>query len=271
MSAVADHYTRGDLLERVDRALAEAGLDPDHLAPEQLAPLEDFHTLGRLATTSLAEVAAISGDDRVLDVGSGIGGPARFLAQHFGCEVVGIDLTQELVDVGVELNRRVGLEELVTLVQGNALEMPFDDASFDVTWTQHVTMNIEDKATLYRQMRRVTRPGGRIAFFDIMGGPGGDVLYPVPWADDASVSFLEQPDRVRSWLEDVGYEIREWNDLTGPAVEFFRGVAAGAQAGPPPPLGPHVLIPNMAAKAENLLRSWDEDRLVLIQCVAIAL
>jgi SAM-dependent methyltransferase len=263
--AVEEHYTRGDLLATVLRALTDAGLDPDKLDPSSLAPAEEFHLLGRTATVALAERAAITELDLVLDVGCGIGGPARYLAANLGCQVTGIDLTQELCDVAAELTRRVGLDDKVTIRQANALDLPFDDDAFDVVWTQHVSMNIEDKARLFSEMRRVLITGGRLAFFDLLAGPNQPIHFPVPWADDPSVSFLATPDETRALLDAAGFRVRSWEDLTHEAVGFLRQLA-----GPPGPLGPHLLVPDMPTKAANLRRSIDESRLVLVRAVADA-
>jgi MPBQ/MSBQ methyltransferase len=264
--AVEQHYTQGDLLDRVLKALTEAGFDVDHLDPSSLAPAEEFHMLGRAATVALAERAMITELDRVLDVGSGLGGPARYLASNLGCEVTGIDITQELCDVAVELNRRVRLDDMVTIVHGDALAMPFEDDYFDVAWTQHVTMNIEDKATLFAEVRRVLITGGRLAFFDLLAGPSSPIHFPVPWSDEPSTSFLATGDETRELLDGAGFRVRSWEDLTHEAVGWLRQLT-----GPPTVLGPHLLIPDMPTKAANLRRNIDENRLVLVRGVAEAI
>lgn len=266
--AVEAHYTRGDLQEAVLAALVAAGHDPDHLNPDALAPAEEFHTFGRAGTIALAEAAGITSADRVLDVGSGLGGPARHLAREHGCHVTGIDLTAELVAVANDLTRRVGLADQVELRQGDATDLPFDDATFDVVWTQHVSMNIADKARLFAEMRRVVRSGGRLAFFDILGGAVSPIHFPVPWADDPATSHLATVAETRALLADAGFEVRVWEDLTPAAREFYAGLAATPPA--PSPLGLHLLIPNMAEKGANLKRNVDEDRIAVVRCVADA-
>jgi ubiquinone/menaquinone biosynthesis C-methylase UbiE len=266
---VEQHYTRGDLQQAVLNAIVESGHDPDALDPDALAPAEEFHTLGRAATIVLADAAAITADDHVLDVGSGLGGPARLLARRYGCRVTGIDLTEELCDVARDLTRRVGLSDRVEIRQGDALDLPFDDGSFDVVWTQHVSMNIADKATLYGEMRRVVKDGGRLAFFDILAGPEQPIHFPVPWAEDASVSFLASADATRTEVERAGFTVRVWDDVTAEAQEFYAQLSAGA-TGPPSPLGLQLLIPNMPAKGANLQRNVEEGRIVVVRCVADA-
>ena len=157
---VEDHYTSRDLGAVILAALQEMGKDIDHLTPDDLAPVDEFHGGQRPATIRLAELLGLSGDERVLDVGSGLGGPSRFLAWRYGVYVSGVDLTAEFVRIAEMLTRRTGLEGLVDYRQGNALDLPFDDASFDVVWSQNAAMNIADRDRLYREMRRVLKPGG---------------------------------------------------------------------------------------------------------------
>ncbi len=266
---VVEHYTRGDLAEAVLAALEAAGKDPANLRPEDTAPVDEFHIRGREATLELAGSLDLSPTKVVLDVGSGLGGAARCLAATFGCRVVGLDLTEEYCRVAGMLAARVGLGALIEYRQGSALAMPFPDASFDVVWTQHAAMNIPDKPRLYAEMRRVLKPGGLLGIYDILAGPAGDVHFPVPWAREASVSFLITPDELRRLLADNGLEILSWRDTTEAAREWFRGVAARLRQGEPPPLGFHVLLgSDFKLMAENQRRNLDEGRIVLLEVVA---
>ena len=169
----------------------------------------------------LAAAAGVTAEDRVLDIGSGLGGPARLLARQVGCHVVGLDLTPELCEVATDLTRRVHLEDRVEIRQGDALDLPFDDGSFDLAWTQHASMNIADKPRLYAETRRILRPGGRLALFDIIGATDGPLHLPVPWAEDASVSALIPTDELRTILTEAGFTIRTWDDLTEDAAAFY--------------------------------------------------
>lgn len=265
---VQQHYSSGHLQVAVLAAIVEAGYDPEHLDPEALAPAEEFHTLGRQATIALADAAKITSGDHVLDVGSGLGGPARLLARRYASRVTGVDLTQELCDVAEDLTRRVGLSDLVKIRQGNATDLPFDNATFDVVWTQHVSMNISDKAKLFSEMRRVVKVGGRLAFFDILAGPLQPIHFPVPWANTQSVSFLATADETRSNIENAGFVVRTWEDVTQIAADFFEKLSET-----PPvhsPLGLHLLIPDMPIKGANLKRNVDEGRIIVVRCVADA-
>jgi ubiquinone/menaquinone biosynthesis C-methylase UbiE len=264
--AVARHYTRGDLQQTVLQAIVDSGHDPDDLDPDALAPAEEFHTLGRLATVALADAAEVRAADHVLDVGSGLGGPARLLARRYGARVTGIDLSPELCAVAADLTRRVGLDDRVEIRQGDALDLPFDDATFDVVWTQHVSMNIADKDRLFGEMRRVVKPGGRLAFFDILAGPEQPIHFPVPWATDASTSALASPDQTRAILDSVGFSVRVWEDITQEALDFYRQLADSPPT--PSPLGLHLLVDDLPTKGANLVRNAREGRLVVLRGVA---
>ena len=265
--SIEAQYTTGRLGASILEALRTAGHDPDHLDLAALAPFEEFHTLGRVASAALADAASITEADRVLDVGCGIGGPARFLATQRGCKVTGIDLTPEFVEVARDLNGRVGLGDTIQVRVGDALDLPFPDRSFDVVWTQHVSMNIADKAGLYAEMGRVLEPGGRLAFFDVVAGDHGPLHFPVPWANEPDRSFLAHPDAIRDTLEQGGWTITHWKDLTPEALEFFTALAESPPG--PNPLGLHLVMPNMLAKVTNLRRNLAEDRVRLLRVVAV--
>jgi MPBQ/MSBQ methyltransferase len=270
-SQVEAHYTRGNLLGLMLDALRSAGLDPDHLDPEALAPLEEFHTLGREATVALAEAAGVVEGEEVLDVGCGVGGPARLLARAFGARVTGIDTTQEFCTTAVDLNARTGLSGRIDIEQGDALALPFPDAAFDVVWTQHVSMNIADKARFYQELRRVVRRGGRLAFFDIVAGPNQPLHFPVPWSETPALSFLVPAEEVRRLVEEAGFSVQRWEDTSAEAMSFFEQLTART-AGPGglPALGIHVLIRDFATKAANARRNLAEDRIRLLRAVCAA-
>lgn len=263
------HYVRPGLQASILAALANAGKDPERLKPGDLAPVDEFHIRGRDATLALARAVGLGVNTRVLDVGSGIGGPSRCIAAEFGCRVTGVDLTDEYCRVAALLAERVGLSDQVSYRQGNALDLAFADETFDVAWTQHAAMNIPDKAALYREIYRVLKPGGTIAIDDILAGPSGPVRYPVPWARVPEVSFLVTPDALRALLQASGFTIVSWEDTTAAARTWFTELADRIRSTGVPPLGPHVLLgPDFPVMAANQVRNLEEGRIVLAQVVA---
>jgi MPBQ/MSBQ methyltransferase len=263
---VERHYGRGQILDSILAALRDAGKDLTRLSPDDLAPVDEFHVRGREATAELAKRAALEPGSRVLDVGSGLGGSARYLAAQHGCRVTGIDLTQEYVDVANHLATMVGLSDQVDFQQASALQMPFDDESFDVVWTEHVQMNIADKNTFYGEISRVARPGGVLLFHDIFQGEGGPVHYPVPWATDASISFLASPAAVRQILDNVGFRVIDWEDKCDASLQWLVTTMAKVQASGPPRLGTHLLMGEDAGtKLQNVLRNLRERRVLVCQ------
>ncbi len=261
---VLEHYQSLGLTERIKSALAAVAPESQILTVAQLAPLDQFHTRGILATAALARAAGLSPSSRVLDLGCAIGGPARYLAATFGCKVTGVDLSPEFIDAANYLTARCGLSDRVVFQAGDALHLPFDDASFDVVFLQHVAMNIEDRAALYTEVRRVLAPGGRLATFDVVLRDGG-VVYPVPWARDPAASFLLTEGDTRTALEQAGYQAVLWCDDTPAAREWFQAVMSGApQSGLTLAL---VMGPEFAAMAGNLARNLRENRVGVLSAV----
>jgi SAM-dependent methyltransferase len=239
--SVEDHYGGSDVLGSLDA----------------IVPFAEFHTLGPKATSLLASAAGVSAGESVLDVGCGIGGPARHLASEMGAVVSGVDLTPEFCEAAVLLNRKAGLD--IPIFHGSALDLPFDDASFDVVWTQHVTMNIEDKASAYREMRRVVRPDGRLAFFDVIAGDVQPIHFPVPWADEPSISHLVADAWMRRLVTAAGWSPRVWEDRTADVLAGAGGVGVD-----------NPLIPNFAEKVANHRRNFEEGRTRLLLAVCDA-
>ena len=219
-TGISDHYTSGDLLERLQSALREDGVDPDHPTIAELAAYDQFHGRGLEATEELAAEIDLAPDNHLLDVGSGIGGPARYFAGRFGCRVTGIDLTEEFCQVARHLNAAMYLDQRITIENGNALDMPFGDETFDGAYSMNVSMNIADKDALYREIHRVLRPGGWLVLSEIARGPGPDLTYPTPWARTSASSFLATPDETSSRLKANGFKVAELRDNTRKVLDF---------------------------------------------------
>lgn len=267
-TAVEFHYARHGLAEAIREGLRQAGKDPEHLTPADLAPVDEFHVRGRQATLELAGIVRPAPGERVLDIGSGLGGAARVLAATCGCHVTGIDLTGDYCRAAAELTRWVGLGDLVEYRQADALDMPFGDGSFDVAWTQHAAMNIADKARLYREVHRVLRPGGRFALYDILQGEGGPVHFPVPWAREPSISHLVTPGEWRRLLEAAGFEVVHWRDSTAAGQDWFAEMNRRLAQGGPPPLSFALLLgPDFPEMARNQRRNLEEGRIALVEAV----
>ena len=211
---ISSHWNRENLGEKILDALAAAGKRLDALTVDDLAVTDQFHGGGKPATVRLARLAALPPGTRVLDVGGGLGGPARTLAAEFGCRVTVIDLTESYVRAATMLTERVGLADRVSHRVGNALELPFDEDAFDAVWTQNSGMNIADKERLYAGLRRVLKPGGLLALQEPMAGPNQPPVFPVMWARVASQSFLRPPEEMRAVIERTGFRARAWDDVT---------------------------------------------------------
>jgi SAM-dependent methyltransferase len=258
---VADHYARTDVGGAIRTALEAAGKDFARLSLDDLAPIDEFHVRGRAATAELTGALGLTSGMRVLDVGSGIGGPSRYVAATYGCAVVGIDLTEEYCRVASMLAERVGLGERVEYRPGNALAMPFAERAFDAAYTQHAAMNIEDKARLYAEVARVLKPGARFGVYDLLQGEGGDVLYPVPWARDRTTSFLVRPAELRLLLEAAGFDVVSWRDTAAAARLWLEQMQARMAEPDAPPSMLRLLFGDDAKViVHNLTRNLVEGR-----------
>ncbi len=261
---VREHYSAAGLTDRIKAALATIAPESQALTVAQLAPLDQFHTRGILATAELAHAAGFDPSTRVLDVGCGIGGPARYLAATFGCKVTGIDLSPAFIDAAIYLTARCGLSDRVTFHAGDALHLSFEDATFDAVVLLHVAMNIEDRRALYGEVRRILTPGGRFITYDLVLRDG-DVIYPAPWARDASASFLLTESDTRKALEQAGYKAVLWRDDTQAGLDWFKAVMTT-----PPQSGPNlglVMGPDFATMTGNLARNLRENRLGVLSAV----
>ena len=266
---IRSHYTSGDLLARLVAKLREDGIEPSRATVEALAPYDQFHGRGLEATEDMATLVQVAETDHLLDVGSGIGGPARYLAQRFGCRVSGIDLTPEFCDVARHLTALLGLADRVSVRQGNALAMPFGDATFDGAYSMNVSMNIADKCALYREIHRVLKPGAWLMLSEVAQGSSGEPDFPVPWARTASSSFLSTQAETRANLDASGFTIESLRETTETALAFAARSRAVVEAGGKPPHRAVSLILGTGAEeaTANAARALRERRTLPIELV----
>ena len=264
---VSNHYSRGNLRDRLNAALTDDGVDPRRPSIAALAPYDQFHGRGLEATEEIAALLSAGPADHVLDVGSGIGGPARHMAKRFGCRVTGIDLTAEFCEVARHLTRVLGMESKVSFELGDALAMPFANAAFDGAYSMNVSMNIADKGALYREIHRVLKPGGWLMLSELAQGPGAPMDYPTPWAATAEASFLTTPEETRRGLEAAGFEVVQSRD-TAEAVKAYgaRSRAIVEAGGKPPHRAVQLIHGGIAAVAmRNSSRGSAEGRIIPVE------
>jgi ubiquinone/menaquinone biosynthesis C-methylase UbiE len=267
---VATHYTHGMLEQKILGALRSAGKNVEQLSSRDLELLDNLHVGGREAIEDLAAFMELSPGMRLLDVGCGIGGPARYFAER-GCEVTGLDLTDEFVRVASGLTRLLKLDGTVEFRQGSALEMPFSSATFDGAYMIHVGMNIQDKVGIFREVARVLKRGGRFAIFDLMLKGSGAIEFPMPWAVNAETSFVSTVEDYRQALERTGFRIDHERERRQFALEFMEKMRQRASAGSPPVLGVHILMGEQAPlMLKNVNQAMAAGALEPVELVAIA-
>jgi SAM-dependent methyltransferase len=258
---VTQHYAIEGLEGVILDAAQRAGLDLDALRPDDLAAVDEFHIGGRAATEDLAARMGLRPGLRLLDVGSGIGGPARYFAHHHGCHVTGVDLTEDYVRMATSLSKRVGLEEAVAFQQADAAALPFAADSFDGVYMLHVGMNVPDKAAVFGEVGRVLKPGAPFAIYDVVRTGSAEIGFPVPWAADARTSFVADVAAYRDLLESAGFDVTHERNRRVFAIDFFTKLIA-ASAGGPPSLGLHLVMgADFPKKVANLLDALERDLL----------
>ncbi len=267
IEAINNQYGQINLGSKILAALQGEGKDSIESIQEALERIEELHSRGRKATMELAQKAGLKENMRVLDVGSGIGGPARTLALEFGSHVTGIDLCQEYCQAAKIINQRLDLIEKIEIQQGNALKMPFDDGSFDFVMIQHVLMNIENKKCLFSQIRRVLRPKGLMAIYTICAGAISPIYFPVVWANDSTLSFLLTPQELFQLIIKSDFKEIFWEDDTSKIIEGFQRKKLKKSSTIPRPINFELVIPNIAEKRRNIIRNFTEGRIVVIQGV----
>jgi SAM-dependent methyltransferase len=267
-SAIAEHWAKGDVYANVLAALEKAGKPLGSLTVEDLAPVDHFHARGFPATVDLADRLTIRAGDHVLDIGCGIGGPARYIATRFGCKVTGIDLTPTFVEAGRRLTALLALQDQVSIELGDAQQLPYADGSFDGAIAQHVTMNIQDRRRFFAEAARVLKPGGWFALTEHGLGPAGAPHYPLPWSEDGGGAHLVTPAETRALLQQAGFEDIAVEDTGEKYLAAYKKVLTLAEQGALPPLGVHILLgANAGEKTRNAARNIEEGRTHPIQVI----
>jgi len=267
---IHSYYSPNDLYNKIIDGLNEMGKDLSKLVLEDLHPVDEFHIRGTTATNELIELCGFTSDMHILDVGCGVGGSTRRLSHHIGCRVTGIDLSDEYIATAIRLTELFDLQGRVAFHAASALDLPFDDNSFDGVWSIQMGMNVEDKLSWLRELYRVVRPGGRVVLYEVCANKNTPVYFPVPWAQDSSISYLVDPDSFQEVVTAAGFNVDVWNDKTDLAQKAFSGMTKPEGEPTLPALGVHLLVGNdILTKAYNLRRNLDEERVSLIEAVAI--
>jgi ubiquinone/menaquinone biosynthesis C-methylase UbiE len=267
---IAKHYSRGNLLSRLRAALEDDGADPDHPTMDDLAPYDQFHGRGIEATLDILKLMPARAADQVLDIGSGLGGPARCVAQHFGCKVTGVDLMPEFCEVASHLSRSLHLENSTAFKVADATSMPFTAGSFDGAYSLNVSMNIADKAALYEEIRRVLNPGGWLVLSEIARGAGPEVDYPTAWAASAESSFLSTIESTTVGLSAAGFDVISVRSTLDEMRAFGARSRELVQRGEKPPHRAVMLIhaEGAAAAIRNTARGFAEERILPLELLA---
>ena len=270
ISHIHSYYSPNDLFNKIVAGLHKLGKGPAQVTLDDLQPVDEFHIRGDTATRELIELSGFTADMHILDVGCGIGGSTRRLAHMTGCTVTGIDLSDAYIDTARRLTELIRMQERVKFHAASALELPFADNFFDGVWSLQMNMNVEDKLAWLVETRRVLKPGGRAVLYEVCGGKNSPQYFPVPWAQDSSMSFLLPPEAFREIITDAGFEIEVWNDKTDLAQKAFAEVKKPVGEPELPALGVYMLVGNdIKTKAYNLHRNLDEERVSLIETVAV--
>lgn len=266
---IAEHYAAENILEKIDSALRELGHDPENISAETLKPVDEFHSAGVEATKALLGQLEVTPEMQVLDIGCGIGGPARSIASRHNCRVQGIDLTPEYVQTARHLSARVGLDDLTDFEEGSATEIPLEADTADMAWMLHVGMNIPDKQALFAEAARVLRPGGHFVVFDVMEGPvAKPPEFPVPWASSPEMSHVMHADGYRSAASDAGFTQLSEKDLSAFTLDDFEDKLAAMETEGRPPLGLHLLMGERAPdKMGNYVAALREQRIAPVEMI----
>lgn len=261
-------YTATNLFSSITKALTASGKNIGYLTTEDLAPIDEFHIRGIKATKELAELSKINQDDKILDLGCGLGGSARYLASNYGCYVTGIDITQEYSNTAAELSKLVKLDDKTEFHHADAINLPFEKGNYDVVWSEHVQMNIENKQKLFNEIYRVLKPNGKLIFYDVFKGHAKDIYFPVPWAENSSTNFLSEQNDIKYLMETLHFKIKIWEDKTELSKNWFIERVSKMKIQNLPPLGLNLVMgENTIDKMNNMARNLNEEKLTVAQAV----
>ncbi len=266
--SISDHWAKGDVFAKILEAMQSVGIDPETVTIEQLSPVDHFHARGFPATVELADTLPIEAGQHLIDIGCGIGGPARYFAQRFGCKVDGLDITEPFVNAGNQLSQLVGMQEQVKIVQGDGQKLPYADERFDGGYAQHVTMNVPDRAAFFNEACRVLKPGAFFALTEHGLGEVGEPYHPVPWSEDGNGAYLMRPTETVAMLESAGFADIAVTDSGEKYLQGYLKAMELADKGEVPIFGVHILLGKLAPQiVRNAARNIEERRTQPVQIV----
>ena len=270
MKHIHSYYSPNNLYNKIIEGLNNLGKDLSSVTPDDLQSVDEFHIRGDIATKELIELGNFTPDMHILDVGCGVGGSTRRLSHETGCHVTGIDLSDEYIDAAERLTQLLNMQARVKFNVGSALELPYADNTFDGAWSIQMNMNVEDKLGWLKEMYRVLKPGARAVLYEVCGHEEKTIYFPVPWAQDSSMSFLIPKKAFRDLIASTGFKIEVWNDKSDLAQKAFARMKEPTGESTLPELGLHMLIGNdIKTKAYNMRRNLDDERISLIEILAV--